>query len=151
MVSTPAQARPLRTAHMPAKKLVRSLQVCRAASLSAPRILGIRIALHHGKHARLRAPGQHCIHACQIVRTLELHTCLPNGHPLMCTRSALYPRLPNGKNIRSRAPAQHCTHACQMVSTPAQVNPAQNCTHACQMIGTPAHAHPVSTVSTAKW
>ena len=80
MVRTPAHAHPLSIAHMPAN--------C--------------------KNTRLRAPAQHCTHACQMPT---------------CTRSALHTCLPSGKNTRSRAPDQYCTHACQLVRTPTHVHP----------------------------
>ena len=109
--------------------------------------------LPNGKHARSSAPAQrcissapaqHCIHACQMVSTpVQVHllstVSMPakwKAHPFKCTRSALYPCLPNGKHTRSSAPAHPCLpngkhtrssahaqlsiHACQMVSTPAQ-------------------------------
>ena len=83
--------------------------------------------LPNAKHTRSSAPAEHCIHACQMVgapvQVHPLSTVKFFSHPFKCTRSALYPCLPNGKHTRSSAPAQHCIHACQMVSAPVQVHP----------------------------
>ena len=124
-------------------------------------LLSTRSALYpclpNGKHTRSSAPAQHCIHACQMVSTpvqvhafqmvstpAQAHQLMPAKCPLKCTRSALYPCLPNGKHTAE----VHALSIVAMAGAPAQAHPlrssapAQHCIHACQMVSTPAHAHP---------
>ena len=93
----------------------------------------------HAKHARSRAPAQHCTHARHMVSTPA------QENPLRHMESA-----PAQEHLLSTV---HNTHARHMVSTPAQEHPlstfrhmvstpAQHCTHARHML---VQEHPLST------
>ena len=84
MVSTPAHVHLLSTAHMLAKWEARPLTSARSALhtclpsgqhtrscqiANTPAQLHPLALLPNDKHARSRAPAQHCIHACQMVST----------------------------------------------------------------------------------
>ena len=91
MVSTPAQVHPPST--VPHTCQIVGTQ----AQARPPSTVSKHVKLPNGKHTRSSATSQHCVHARR------------------CTRSVLYPRMPNGYSTPG-PPAQHCIHARQMVS-----------------------------------